>query len=161
MIMGGAAWIGLLGLFILRGQAIPWTSVRYNVPITLVFAGLTAHIAYSAVRLGPRRFGAAYWPIGLVWLAGAVLLYFRLVAKSADVSGHMAWSVLMGIQCVLQRLPLWFTAAAWAVVLQVIVLKFLVYGGYNGHKGLVAGLLLAGAAWIATRGRADVKYGVT
>jgi hypothetical protein len=152
-------WLGLLGLLILRHRPIPWFSLAYNIPITLVFAGLLLHLAYSALRLGWTRFVGAYAPLGVVWLAGAVLLLLRLGPKSIDVSGHMAWALLMGVQCIVQRLPVWFTAAVWAVATQVLLLKVLVLGGQSGQRGLVVGALLGGAVWLAARERTDVEFG--
>jgi hypothetical protein len=156
--LAALAWLALIAAFSLGDRAIPWPSVIYNFPITVVFTGLVSHMAHAALLLGPNRFLRAYTPLGIVWFLGAILLYLRLVMKSVDISGHMSWSVLMGAQCLIQRLPLWFTLAAWAVVLQVLHVKFVVYGGYNGHKGLAAGIGLAILVWLAALGRADLRY---
>jgi len=123
------AWCVLLIASNARGQAIPWFSVSYNVPISVAFAALCAHLALSAIALGPRRAIAAYAPIALVWTAGAALLFMRLVTKSIDVSGHMSWAILMGVQCFVERLPLWFTTFVWLIAAHVLFLKLFVLGG--------------------------------
>jgi hypothetical protein len=154
-----AAWLGLVALLIVRGNQVPWFSIAYNVPITLVFAGLLFHAMHAFVMLGRQRFIAAYGGLGAVWIVGAILLFLRLGFKAIDVSGHMAWSVMMGVQAVAQRLPMWFISATWAVVTQVLLLKLLVLGGQSGQAGLVVGALLASAVWLATHGRKDILYG--
>ena len=153
------AWVVLVTVLIFRHRPIPWFSLAYNIPITLLFAGLVLHLVWVGIRLGWTRFIAAFAPLGVVWVVGAVLLFLRLGMKSIDVSGHMAWSLMMGVQCVVQRLPVWFTAAVWAVAVQVLLLKLLVLGGHSGQKGIAVGALLGGAVWIATRGRKDVEFG--
>ena len=75
----------------------------------------------------------------LRWLIGAGLLFLRLIAKSIDVSGHMTWAILMGVQCLAHGAPRWFTVLAWCVVLQVLLLKLCVLGGHSGAWGLLAG----------------------
>src|SRR5262245_31220147 len=97
--IGAGAWCLLLIASVARGRAILWFSVSYNLPISLAFAALCAHMALSAIALGRREAVAAYGPIALVWCAGAILLFLRLVTKSVDVSGHMSWALLMGTQC--------------------------------------------------------------
>jgi hypothetical protein len=154
-----AAWLALVALLIVRGTKVPWFSIAYNVPITLVFAALLFHAIHAYMVLGRQRFIVAYARLGAVWIVGAILLFLRLRSKSIDVSGHMAWSVMMGVQAVAQRLPLWFISATWAVATQVLLLKLLVLGGQSGQAGLVVGALLASAVWIATRGRKDTLYG--
>ena len=156
--LAAIAWVGLLTVLILRHQPIPWFSLAYNVPITLVFAGLVLHLASAGIRLGWTRFVKAYAPLGVVWVVGTGLLFLRLGMKSIDVSGHMAWSVMMGVQCIVQRLPVWFTAAVWAVAAQVILLKIFLLGGQSGQKGVAVGVLLGAAVWVATRGRKDVEF---
>ena len=156
MMLASVAWLGLIGVFVVRGHPLPWFSVLYNVPISLVFSGLFVHCAYSGCLLGPRRFAHAYGPLVLVWTVGAVVLVLRLVTKTIDVSGHMAWLVMMGVQCLVQHLPLWFTVSVWAVGAQVLVLKLFVLGGHSGQTGLVVGGLLGAAVGAAARGRQDL-----
>ena len=139
---GAVAWCLLLIASHARGQTIPWFSVSYNLPISLAFAALCAHMTLSAITLGRRQAIAAYGPIALVWGAGAVLLFMRLVTKSIDVSGHMSWALLMGVQCFVERLPLWFTAFVWLIAAHVLFLKLVVLGGYSGQYGLLAGGIL-------------------
>ena len=157
--LAAVAWVVLVAVLILLHRPIPWFSLAYNIPITLLFAGLVLHLVWVGIRLGWTRFVTAFAPLGVVWVAGAVLLFLRLGMKSVDVSGHMAWSLMMGVQCIVQRLPAWFSAAVWAVALQVLLLKLLLLGGHSGQKGIVVGVLLGGAVWIATRGRKDVEFG--
>ena len=145
------AWCLLLIASHARGRAIPWFSVSYNLPISLAFAALCAHMAVSALALGRRRAIAAYGPIALVWCAGAALLFMRLVTKSIDVSGHMSWAMLMGVQCFVERLPRWFTAFVWLIAAHVLFLKLFVLGGYSGQYGLLAGAILGATLWFSTR----------
>jgi hypothetical protein len=156
--LAACAWVGLLSLHVLRTRPIPWSSVTYNVPITLVFSGLLLYIALDVLVLGPRRFLAAYAPLGVVWGLGVLVLYLRLVTRSTEISGHMSWSVVMGVQCAAQHMPAWFVASSWLVVLHIAFLKFVAWGGHSGHKGLLVGAILGMAAWLACRGRADLDY---
>ena len=144
------AWCLLLIASYAQGRAIPWFSVSYNLPISLVFAALCAHMALSAIALGRREAIAAYGPIALVWCAGAALLFLRLVTKSIDVSGHMSWAMLMGVQCFVERLP-GFTAFVWLIAAHVLFLKLFVPGGHSGQYGLLAGGILGATLWLATR----------
>jgi hypothetical protein len=36
-----------------------------------------------------------YGAVLIVWVLGLFLLYLRLVLKSVDISGHMAWSFVL------------------------------------------------------------------
>jgi hypothetical protein len=146
-----SAWCLLLIASHARGHAISWFSVSYNLPISLAFAALCAHMALSALTLGRREAIAAYGPIALVWCAGAALLFMRLVTKSIDVSGHMSWAILMGVQCFVERLPRWFTAFVWLIAAHVPFLKLFVLGGYSGQYGLLAGGILGATLWLGTR----------
>ena len=145
------AWCLLLMASLARGHAIPWFSVSYNLPISIAFAALGTHMALSAIALGRRQAIAAYGPIALVWCAGAALLFMRLVTKSIDVSGHMSWAMLMGVQCFVERLPLWFTALVWLIAAHVLFLKIFVLGGHSGQYGLLAGGILGATLWLSTR----------
>jgi hypothetical protein len=157
--LASVAWLGMAILLLFRQGPFPWFLIAYNVPITLVFAGLVVQMVWTGTRLERSQIISSYAPLGMVWLIGGAVLFFRLVTKSIDVSGHMVWSVMMGVQCIVQRLPFWFTVAAWAVVLQVLLLKLFVIGGHSGQKGIVVGVLLGVAVWLAARGRKDVRIG--
>jgi hypothetical protein len=156
--LAGVAWLGLLLFLVFRRGQFPWFSIAYNAPITLVFAGLVMHIEWTGIRLGWSQFARSHSPLGIVWLIGTAILFLRLVTKSIDVSGHMVWAIMMGVQCIVQRLPLWFTAAVWAVFLQVLLLKLFVLGGHSGQKGVAVGAVLGVAVWLATRGRENVRF---
>jgi hypothetical protein len=67
------------------------------------------------------------------------------------VSGHMTWAILMGVQCLVERLPLWFTAFVWLIGLHVLFLKLFVLGGYSGQNGVLAGGALGATLWLTTR----------
>jgi hypothetical protein len=149
--IGLCAWSLLLTAALARGRAIPWFSISYNLPITLAFASLCSHMAQRAIALGRREAITAYGPIALVWLAGAILLFMRLVTKSIDVSGHMSWALLMGVQCFVERLPIWFTGFVWLIAAHVLFLKIFVLGGYSGQYGLLAGGVLGATLWLSTR----------
>jgi hypothetical protein len=155
--LASVAWLGLAIFLLFRHGPFPWFLVGYNVPITLVFAGLVVHMVWTGTRLERSQIIASYAPLGVVWLIGGVVLFLRLVTQSIDVSGHMVWSVMMGVQCSVHRLPFWFTASAWAVVLQVLLLKLFVIGGHSGQKGIVIGILLGVAVWFTTRAQKDVR----
>ena len=145
------AWALLLSVSYIRARPVPWFSISYNLPITLAFAGLVTHVVLSAVALGRPRAISAYGPIALVWCGGAVLLFLRLVTKSIDVSGHMTWAILMGVHCLVERLPAWFTSFVWLIAIQVLLLKLLVLGGQSGQYGLLAGGVLGVTLWFVTR----------
>ena len=149
--LGAVAWALLLTVSLVRGRPVPWFSISYNVPITLAFAGLASHVVLSAAALGGQRAKSAYGPIALVWCGGAVLLFLRLVTKSIDVSGHMSWAILMGVQCLVERLPAWFTSFVWLIAIHVLLLKLLVLGGQSGQYGLLAGAVLGVTLWLVTR----------
>ena len=149
--LAAAAWALLLALSHARARRVPWFTISYNLPITLAFAGLVSHGVLSAIRLGKQRAISAYGPIALVWCAGAVLLFLRLVTKSIDVSGHMSWAILMGVQCLVERLPFWFTCSVWVMALHVLFLKLFVLGGQSGQNGLLAGGVLGATLWLGTR----------
>ena len=153
------AWLGLVIFLLVRQGRIPWFLVAYNVPITLVFAGLVAHMLWTAVRLDRSKIIRSYAPLGAVWLIAGAILFMRLVTKSIDVSGHMVWSIMMGVQCIVQRFPFWFTAAVWGVVIQVLLLKLFEIRGYSGQNGVVVGFVLGVAAWHATRSREELRFG--
>ncbi len=151
LLLGLLAWLALLGGASLRGRPVPWFSIWYNVPITTAFGAMTLQLAASILRLPPSTFLARHLGILLAWLLGGLLLWFRLVAKSIDVSGHMAWAILLGVQCHVLRLPIWFTILVWGVAAQVLVLKLLVLGGSSGQSGLLVGVVLGGTLWVVNR----------
>jgi hypothetical protein len=144
MALVAAAWVVLLLAAVARGRGIPPFSLAYNVPITLAFGALALDIIVRIVGLGWARFAREHAALAIVWAIGAVVLALRLVAKSIDVSGHMAWSLLMGVQCIVECAPRWFTLFVWAVVAQILLLNAFVLGGQSGLWGALTGLALGG-----------------
>jgi hypothetical protein len=59
--------------------------------------------------------------------------------------------MLMGVQCFVERLPLWFTTFVWLIAAHVLFLKLFVLGGYSGQYGLLAGGILGATLWLSTR----------
>lgn len=149
--LAGCAWLVFIAVSDAKGRSLPWFSVSYNLPITLAFSGLAAHSVLTALALPRESATKAYGPIALVWCAGGVLLFLRLVTKSIDVSGHMSWAILMAVQCAVERLPMWFTAFVWLVAAHVLFLKVFVLGGQSGQYGVLAGGVLGASLWVATR----------
>jgi hypothetical protein len=149
--IAGVAWTLLAVISQARGHPIPWSSVSYNLPITVAFAGLLTHMLLSAAALGRSQALRAYGPIAVVWVAGGILLFLRLVTRSIDVSGHMSWALLMGVQCLIERLPAWFAGFVWLTAAEILLLKLFVLGGQSGQNGLLAGGLLAATLWLGTR----------
>jgi hypothetical protein len=145
------AWVAVLAMAAVRGRSVPWFSIGYNLPITLAFGAFATNLVVVAFTLGGRRFLSLHGPVILVWSLGAMVLFLRLVTKSIDVSGHMAWAVLMSVQCVVENMPRWFTAFVWCIAVQILLLKAFVLGGRSGAWGLLAGVVLsvvlAGAVW--------------
>jgi hypothetical protein len=147
------AWVALLAAAALRGRYVPAFSVSYNLPISLAFGALALDLAVRSAEMGPKRGLQAHGPVLVVWAAGGVLLLLRLVAKSIEVSGHMSWAILMGVHCVVEGAPRWFTVFAWCIVLQVLWLKLFVLGGQSGTWGVLAGTALGGLLVIMGRSR--------
>jgi hypothetical protein len=144
-------WVALLGIRELHGHPLSSFTLLYNVPISAIFAGLGTALALEA---SSSCDWGAYVPLAAVWGLGLAVLYLRLVTKTIDVSGHMTWAVLIGLECLAERRPVWFTGFAWAVAAFVLGLKWLVLGGRSGSFGLVAGLALGGLAALAAPRRA-------
>ncbi len=151
LLLGCLAWCGMAALLLVRGKSIPWFSFWYNMPITLVFGSMALHLAASALHPPRPHLLARHAGVIVAWTLGATVLWFRLVSKSIDISGHMCWAVLLGIQCHVFGLPWWFIIIVWAVATQVLLLKLLVLGGSSGQSGLVAGLVLGALLWAITK----------
>ncbi len=149
--LAGVAWVLLLGYLVTRGRPLPWFMLSYNMPITMAFSGLVVHDALAMYAAGGRRGLTLYGPIGAVWCLGGVLLFLRLVTKSIDVSGHMSWAILMATQSWVEDLPTWFRAVMVLIGVHVLLLKLFVLGGHSGQNGVMAGGVLAGLLWMATR----------
>jgi hypothetical protein len=155
LVIGGAAWLVCIGAYlgarVLRGRPDAPTALLYNAPIAFVFLVLLAHLGVEAYRLGFTRFiRVRLWTL-LVWLAGAVVLYFRLVAKSLEVSGHMAWLPLLTVQSMVSGFPVWFSTFAGFATITALYMKLAMFRGPSGLPGLVVGLMLAFALVVAAR----------
>jgi hypothetical protein len=153
MALGAGAWVVLLLVATARGRTIAPFSLAYNVPITLAFGALAFDILVRVATLGRARFIREHAGLAAAWAIGAVVLALRLFAKSIDVSGHMSWSLLMGVQCVVESAPRWFTVFVSAIVIEVVFLKAFVLGGHSGVWGALAGLVLGGILIIDVRRR--------
>lgn len=117
-------------------------ALTYNAPIALLFLVLSAELVLHIVRVGIRAGIRGRAPILLIWFVGLLLLYLRLIAKSTEVSGHMAWLPLLTAQTWLLGFPRWFTAFAAASTLIAIALKFAIFRGPSGVPGILAGIIL-------------------
>ena len=148
--LGVLAWLALLVLLLMRERPPSAFSVFYNLPISVTFSALAAHLVASLVR-APASYAREHYPLLIAWGLGGVLLFLRLVVKTTEVSGHATWSILMAAQAEAYQLPVVFRCIAWAVVLQVLLLKWLVLGGSSGLLGLAAGSALGCGLWLARR----------
>jgi hypothetical protein len=155
LVIGGVSWLvcigAYLGALVLRSRLDVPTVLLYNAPIAFVFLVLFAHLAVQAYRLGLTTFvRLRHWTL-LIWLAGGVVLYLRLVAKNLEVSGHMAWLPLLTVQSVLSGFPMWFSIVAGFATITALYMKMALFRGPSGVPGTVVGLILACALVVAAR----------
>jgi hypothetical protein len=155
LLIGGIAWLmgvgAYAGALVLRSRADAATALLYNAPIAFVFLVLLAHLAVQAYRVGFTRFARAeLWTL-LIWALGGVVLYLRLVARSLEVSGHMAWLPLLTVQSVLSGFPVWFSIFAGLATVGALYMKIEQFRGPSGLPGAVVGLMLALALVLASR----------
>ena len=125
-------------------------ALAYNLPVFFLFLVVASAFAIRLGRLGPRRFVQSHFPALAVWSIGLVVLYLRLVAKTVEISGHLAWLPLLTVQTWVLGLPSWVGAVGVAATLSAAYLKFAVFQGPSGAPGLAIGLLLAGALALTT-----------
>lgn len=154
LLIGGAAWLLGFGVYaaalFLTGRPDAATALLYNGPIALVFLVHAAHLAVQTHRLGFSAFAKArLWTL-ITWLVGGSVLYFRLVAKSLEVSGHMAWLPLLTAQSVLSGFPPWFSILAALGTVAAFYMKIALFRGPSGVPGLVVGVILALALVLAS-----------
>src|SRR5262249_49602750 len=101
-LIAAACAMPLLGAYafalLIRGRADALTAIAYNGPIAFIFLTLVLDLVLRARRLGLPAFLRAHGTTLVVWLLGAAVLYLRLVSKSIEVSGHIAWLPLLTVQ---------------------------------------------------------------
>lgn len=126
-------------------------SLIYNVPISFVFAFLAWDLIFATFQRPFVRSIKAQSPFIIVWLAGFVLLYLRLIAQSVEVSGHMAWYVLMLAQSLIRKLPGWFITLLLLSFAKDLYIKFTYQGHGGGVNGLLVGAGLGLVLWLLTK----------
>lgn len=156
LIIGTIGWAMVwgIGLVAVRSSAsgnVGPVMLAYNLPITWLFCIMGAELL-----LATRKEGLKLWPFGVIWFAGLVLLYFRLIAKTLDVSGHMTWLSIMVVHSLLRRFPKWFTVVVVCFYIEAAVLNFGLFGSKSSAPagmavGAVMALLLAGLSFSAKR----------
>jgi hypothetical protein len=117
--------------------------IVYNAPMFFIFGVLLIDLAWRAVRLGPLPFLTAHAGTLLAWTLGCGVLYLRLVTKSIEASGHMAWLPMLTVQAYLYDYPKWFVTGSAAFTLFCLLLKLTVMGARSGIEGTLVGLLLS------------------
>jgi hypothetical protein len=155
LLIGGVAWLMCIGAYasalVLKSRSDATTVLLYNGPIAFVFLVLVAHLAVQAYRLGFTAFArTSQWTL-LIWFVGFVVLYLRLVAKSLEVSGHLAWLPLLTAQSVLSGFPPWFSMVAGLATVGALYMKVALFRGPSGVPGAVVGLVLALALVLVSR----------
>ena len=157
LVVGTAAWIGVAGLYtaglLAKGRTDVVRGLLYNLPIAFLFLVLAAQLLIRAVRLGPSHFVKSHAGILIVWALGGLVLYLRLISKSLEVSGHLAWLPVLTAQAWTLGLPAWLIGIGAAATLSAAYLKFVVFQGPSGGPGLIVGLLLATALVVSSRAR--------
>ena len=144
--IGGTAWVGVMVLYVaalfVNGRTDIARALLYNAPIALLFLVIGTALAIRAIRTGPRAFVRSHpWSIS-IWLVGFAVLYLRLVSKSLEVSGHLAWLPLLTAQAWLLGFPVWLVGVGVGATLSAAYLKFAVFQRPSGGPGLVVGLVL-------------------
>jgi hypothetical protein len=155
LLIGGVAWLVCIGAYasalVLKSRSDATTVLLYNGPIAFVFLVLVAHLGVQAYRLGFTAFArTSQWTL-LIWFVGFVVLYLRLVAKSLEVSGHLAWLPLLTAQSMLSGFPPWFSIFAGLATLGALYMKVALFRGPSGVPGAVVGLVLALALVLVSR----------
>jgi hypothetical protein len=125
--------------------------MAYNGPIAFIFLTLVFDLGLRARRLGLPAFLRAHRTTLTLWALGAGILYLRLVSKSIEVSGHIAWLPLLTVQAWLHGLPRWFLVFSLLSTGVALYLKLAVFRGPSGIPGLVVGSALALALVSAAR----------
>ena len=155
--VGGTMWLFVISVYwaalMARGRSDLAIALLYNAPVAFLFLVLLAHMAIRALRLGVTSFLRLFGGTLLIWVVGAIILYLRLVSKSLEVSGHLAWLPLLTVQSWLHGFPSWVVALGVLSIASALYLKLAVFQGPSGIPGLVAGVLLAGTMVLLDRGR--------
>ena len=157
VLAGSIAWVGVAGVYAaalaLKGRTDLARALLYNLPIAFLFLVVFACLLVKAARLGPAAFLKAHGASVVIWIVGLAVLYLRLVSKSLEVSGHLAWLPVLTLQTWLLGLPLWISILGVAATASVAYLKFAVFQGPSGGPGLLVGLVLAMGLAITARAR--------
>ena len=160
--LGGLAWLVLMCAYalalVVKGRPDAATAFAYNAPIAFVFLVVVARMLLDGVRSGLAGFLRAHGGTLVVWTIGFAVLYFRLIAKNVEISGHMAWLPLLTTQAWLAGFPAWFIIVGVLSTVEALYLKLTVFGGPSGIPGTVVGLVLA--ATLVGLGRRDGRAGV-
>ncbi len=155
--IGGSAW--LLGAIVYLAALIrqrpddAGVAFLYNAPIAFLFLVLLTFMALEVIRLGVASFVREQGAVVALWIAGAVILYHRLISKNIEVSGHMAWLPLLTAQLWAFRFPTWVIVVGVAATASAVYLKFALFRGPSGVPGIMAGLVFAAALVVLTRAR--------
>ena len=161
MAIGGALWVLVAVVYTaalaVRARADIGRALLYNLPIALLFLVVLACLCVRAARLGPAQFLREHWAALAVWVVGFGILYLRLVSKSVEVSGHLAWLPFLTVQAWALGLPLWLVGLGLVGTVTTGYLKFAVFQGPSGVPGVVAGLLLALAIAVSERARMNSR----
>ena len=144
--IGGLGWAALMVLcasaLVLKGRGDVGRALLYNAPIAFLFLVILASLAIRAIRLGPSACLRAHvWAI-VIWAAGFIVLYLRLVSKTLEVSGHLAWLPLLTAQAWMLGFPAWVVGVGIAATASTAYLKFAVFQGPSGGPGILVGLVL-------------------
>lgn len=147
LLIAAACAVPLLGVYglalIVRGRADALTAMAYNGPIAFIFLTLVFDLLLRAWRLGVPAFFRAHRTTLTLWALGVAVLDLRLVSKSIEVSGHMAWLPLLTVQAWLHGLPRWFLVFSLLSTGVAFYLKLAVFRGPSGIPGAVVGAILA------------------
>ena len=160
VLLGSLLWAGITVLYVVslvgRDRQDTGRALTYNLPIAFIFLVLLSALAIEAVRLRVPEFVARYGWTLLVWAVGFAILYLRLISKSLEVSGHLAWLPLLTAQAWVWRFPYWVSAVRVGALLSASYLKFAVFKGPSGVPGLAVGAALMVAFLV---GEARVRSG--
>lgn len=157
LVIGGSVWllgaVAYVAALIRQRPEDAGIAFLYNAPIAFLFLVLLTFMALEVIRLGVPTFVREHGAVIALWLAGGVILYLRLISKSIEVSGHMAWLPLLTVQLWVFRFPTWVIVIGAAATASAIYLKFALFRGPSGVPGIIAGAIFALALVALTRAR--------
>ena len=146
IVIATAFWI-FVWYFKIRHQSGWVPSIRglwYNIPISFVFIILLCDLLFDSVKRPVLNSLTSNWPYFLVWIAGFLQLYFRLVEKSINVSGHMTWLTLLFAHSIFRSLPVTFVLFVAAVWLHAAYFNFFLFtSASSGLNGTLFGIFLS------------------